>query len=252
MTYIEFMKKLSLILFLVSPLFLILLQNKVHGTKPVHWDYEHEQSWGTLTNDYHLCKDGKHQSPINIGLNQLDLNEEGLKFNYHHSSTIVNNNGHSIQYNLQETNYITYLGKKYDLLQVHFHAHSEHAIQGEFAPLEAHLVHKSKDGELAVVAFLIDQGSENDLNGIFQNSPMIGGKGIKNLHLEKINKVSPKHYSYEGSLTTPPCSEGVHWIVMAKRFHITKSHLDAFKKYYDHNYRSLQPLNGREVHFSMK
>jgi carbonic anhydrase len=224
----------------------------------VHWSYDKSHggpaSWSELSPDFAACGVGKHQSPIDIkGPKKADL--PPIQFAYQPSEPSVVNNGHTVQVNLPPGNSITVGDHQYDLAQFHFHTPSEEAVSGKRAPLVAHFVHKDAEGKLAVVAVLFDVGAENAaLAPIFANMP---AQADTNVTLAQV-KLDPAavlpakrgYYEFEGSLTTPPCSEGVRWLVLQQRSTISKSQLAAFKKLYPENARPLQPLNGREIRAS--
>jgi carbonic anhydrase len=198
-----------------------------------------------------ICGTGKAQSPINIvPPKKSDLPR--LNFSYQRSPLNVVNNGHTIQDNYAAGSSVTLDGKTYDLLQVHFHHHSETAIKGEHTPMEAHLVHKDKDGNLLVVAVLLKEGRANSTVGTLWKN--IGGEEGKanappGVTVDAANLLPEKreYYTFPGSLTTPPCSEGVKWVVMTHPMTVSKEQIEAFAKLYPDNARPVQPLNGRTV-----
>jgi carbonic anhydrase len=229
-----------------------------HDAKPAHWSYGASHGgpakWSELSPDYAACGVGKHQSPIDIkGAKKADL--PPIQLGYQPSQPSVVNNGHTIQVNLPPGNSITVGDHKYDLAQFHFHTPSEEAVSGKRAPLVAHFVHKDADGKLAVVAVLFDVGAENAaLAPVFANLPAEESSSatLAEVKLDPAAVLPAKrgYYEFEGSLTTPPCSEGVRWLVLQQRSTISKAQLAAFQKLYPANARPLQPLNGREIRAS--
>ncbi len=166
------------------------------------------------------------------------------------------NNGHTIQVAVPPGSTITVGGHAYELQQLHFHAPSEEAISGKRAPLVAHLVHEDAEGKLAVVAVLFDVGAESAaLRPVFAKLPVKPETEttLAGAKLDEAAILPSKlgYYAFEGSLTTPPCSEGVRWMVLREHATISKAQLAAFKKLYPANARPLQPTNGREIQVSM-
>jgi carbonic anhydrase len=219
----------------------------------IHWSYEGEggpENWGKLKSDYASCNTGQRQSPIDIrdGI-RVDL--EPIKFSYRASQFRVVDNGHTVQVAVGGSS-ISLLGKTYELLQFHFHRPSEEKVNGRVFDMVAHLVHKSEDGKLAVVAVLLDRGKENPLVQTIWN----------NLPLEKNEEVIPpglaidvsqflpenrSYYTYMGSLTTPPCSEGVLWLVLKQAQQISAEQVAIFSRLYPNNVRPVQPANSRLI-----
>ena len=227
------------------------------GAHP-HWSYtEHggPAKWSELNPDYAVCGVGKLQSPIDIkGAKKADLPE--ILFNYLPGAPKVVNNGQTVQVSLAAGSSITVGDHKYDLLQFHFHTPSEEAISGKRAALVAHCVPKDADGKLAVIAVLFDVGAESAaLKPVFAKLP---AKPETDVALAGVTfdpaAVLPArrgYYTFEGSLTTPPCSEGVRWLVLQQHATVSKAQLAAFRKLYPANARPLQPANGREIQASM-
>ncbi len=200
-----------------------------------------------------VCKTGKSQSPINIVKKAAKKKKKQpkLKMKYKKTKFSVVNNGHAIQVNYPAGSTLRIGKKKYNLLQFHFHSKSEHTINGKHLDMEMHLVHKSDAGKLAVVGVLFKKGKSNKfLKKIWANIPAKVNE-TKAVNV-KINakKLLPKklsYYAYNGSLTTPPCSEGVKWYVLSKIQQLSGKQLKAFQKLYSNNYRPVQKLNGRTV-----
>ncbi len=256
------MKKMKTLLtiILVSTFFLSTCAKKAPETRETEhktnahpqWTYEGEtgpEHWGELDPSYETCGSGKSQSPIDLtNADAQDL--QNIVFHYQPTRIHLVNNGHTIQVNYDPGSYIEVEGKRYDLLQFHFHAPSEHAVDGKLYPLEMHLVHKNEAGELAVVAVFFDVGAENEtLNPIWNNMP--AEKGEKEVESE-VNAIDllpsvQTTYRYTGSLTTPPCTEGVSWFVMTTPIELSEGQITAFEKIYHGNNRPLQPLNGRKL-----
>ncbi len=220
---------------------------------PHHWSYTGATGtthWSELEGDFATCKVGHAQSPINIlGAVKADL--PAIEFRYSPSSAEVINNGHTIQVNLPPGSSVMLGGDAYQLLQFHFHTPSEERINGKSFPLVAHMVHRNEDGKLAVVAVLFKLGKENPvLAKIFSVMPhKEGGKAelAEPLNPGDLLPTKQAYYSFMGSLTTPPCTEGVRWQVLEEPVEISHAQLMAFHKLYRMNARPIQPLNGRDV-----
>ncbi|WP_019450946.1 carbonic anhydrase family protein [Cupriavidus sp. BIS7] len=234
---------------------LIALPCVSYADEGAHWTYEGHagaKHWGDLEKEYATCKLGRLQSPIDIETSKIKAaDSEPIKLAYNGASAQVSNTGHSIQVDPEDGGSITVDGVEYKLVQFHFHTPSEEKINGKPHAMVAHLVHRSADGKLAVIAVLFDLGKENrTLQPVFANLPAKAGD--KRPLDGKINagEIIPENhasYMFEGSLTTPPCSEEVHWIVMKTPMTISSRQLDAFKKLYPMNARPTQALNGRTV-----
>jgi carbonic anhydrase len=225
---------------------------------PPHWTYEGKHGpaqWGSLDPKYEACGIGKHQSPIDIRkAEKADLPE--IQFAYQLAQPTLVNNGHTVQVTVPAGSAITVGDHRYELRQFHFHTPSEEAVSGKRAPLVAHLVHEDAEGKLAVVAVLFDVGAESAaLKPVFAKLPAKAGTDValEGTQIDPTAMLPAKrgYYEFEGSLTTPPCSEGVRWLVLREHSKISKAQLAAFRKLYPANARPLQPLNGRAVRASM-
>jgi carbonic anhydrase len=229
---------------------------EVHNSGEVHWSYEGEngpQAWGKLKPDFNLCATGKRQSPINIeDGNTLQGPAEPVQFAYVASNATVVNNGHTIQVDVQGDNSITVRGSNYRLLQFHFHTPSEEQINFKRFPMVAHLVHKNNEGQLAVVAVLLEEGATNPLiDKVWTYMPLDSGDRVRMppglLDLTELLPTDQRYYQFMGSLTTPPCSEGVLWMVLKKPVSLSKAQYKLFTQLYPGNARPVQPINGRPV-----
>jgi carbonic anhydrase len=219
-----------------------------HGASgEVHWNYEEHgpANWGEFGE---TCQLGKAQSPINIlttqtsnigKSNMLALNESVT------SGASVVDNGHAIQVNVDKGGMVTVDGVDYKLAQFHFHGKSEEQIDGKQYDLVAHMVHKSAFGNLLVVAVLFEEGKT--ANKTVQAVIDSVGKSTQMNPADLLPKNSNSYFHFMGSLTTPPCSENVKWYVMKEVQSASKEQISALRKFYDHNYRPVQPLNGRVV-----
>jgi carbonic anhydrase len=218
-----------------------------------HWTYSGENApanWGTLSPEFQTCSNGVNQSPIDLK-GFVDANLTEIPFSYKTASTEILNNGHSIQVNVATGSTITVDGIEFELKQFHFHTPSENNINGKSFPLEAHFVHASKDGKLAVVALMFDEGKENTvLEQFWAKMPMKAGDKTE-LVVEKIDALLPSnkdYYRFNGSLTTPPCTEGVRWIVLKEASTLSKEQIKKFAEVMGHpNNRPIQGTNARMI-----
>ena len=223
-------------------------------TETVCWGYEAENGpelWEKLSPEYGLCGVGIHQSPIDI-VNPTPTKLPVITFNYQSTALNIRNTGNTIEVVYPEGSWIEIDGTKYHLLQFHFHAPSEHTVSGNPYDMEMHLVHKSEDGTLAVIGVLIESGSINTaFVPLWHYLPSTAGESeqIQDITLNVLNLLpNPKHtYRYTGSLTTPPCSEGVKWFVLTTPVKMSQSQIAAFKAILNGNNRPVQPLNDREL-----
>lgn len=225
------------------------------GNAP-HWGYhgaEGAEKWGDLDKGFATCKLGKEQSPIDIKTKDVKKAKlDKIEFNYGSSKLSIVNNGHTIQFDVDKGSSIKVGAKQFDLLQFHFHTPSEEEIDGKEFDLVAHLVHKSADGKLAVVAVLFDRGADNNfLKPFWDKLPRESGE-TRSLPKTsfKVSDMLPAdkvYYTFNGSLTTPPCSENVTWFVLKSPVSVSKDQTAGFRKMYPLNNRPVQPLNGRVV-----
>lgn len=229
------------------------------AAEPPHWTYAGEtgpEHWADLSPDWAIARDGKEQSPINIESASAKAASEGAAAEVHYVDTEfkIENNGHTIELvPATKDNYITIDGAKYTLAQAHFHAPSEHQIDGKAFDMEIHMVNKDDAGNIAVIGLVIKAGAENAaLKEAFDAIATVSAADTESELAGKINLGSlipadSKVFRYSGSLTTPPCSEGVKWSVYQNPIELSQDQIDAFKAVYNGNARPVQPLNEREV-----
>jgi len=217
------------------------------------WSYKGDtgpEHWGELDPAYRLCRDGKAQSPIDLKWSQPRASL--LNFHYLASPLRVVDTGHTVQVNFKPGSTVLIRGKRYNLLQVHFHSTSEHTISSRSYPVEAHFVHERGVGERAVVAVMFKEGGKNEaIERIWSRIPkekykeaVYEGETINPMEL--IPRVQTRYY-YIGSMTTPPCTEGVTWNILNTPLEMSSDQIEAFRSLYAGNNRPLQPLNGRRV-----
>ena len=217
-----------------------------------HWSYEGKNGpeFWHLSPDNQTCAKGKRQSPIDIreGI-RVDL--EAIKFNYGTTAYSVIDNGHTVQVNIAEGQTLRVMERTYQLIQFHFHKPAEERVNGRGYDMVAHLVHKDSDGKLAVVAVLMEQGAEHPLiQSIWNNLPLEQGMLISPAATIDLNKLLPEkreYWTYMGSLTTPPCTEDVLWMVMKQPVPVSAEQIGIFGRLYSNNARPLQPGNNRLI-----
>lgn len=221
---------------------------------PAHWGYEGHGApshWGDMQQDFANCKLGQEQSPIDIQTKSVKKAAlPSIRPSYRASSAELVNNGHTIQVNLADGGKAELSNGAYKILQFHFHTPSEEKINGKNFPLVAHLVHRNDAGNLAVIAVLFRQGKENAaLKPVFDHLLAKEGKAPLAETFDAGTLMPPNlgYYAFKGSLTTPPCSEGVSWHVLRQPLEMSAQQIAAFKKIFKANARPVQPLNGREV-----
>lgn len=209
--------------------------------------------WGRLQAKFAACGEGSTQSPINLTADHAAGSSAGdIAFSYRPTPLRLLNNGHTVQVNYDGGSTITVEGKTFELLQLHFHSPSEHAIDGKLADMEVHLVHRNADGQLAVIGVLMNIGDENlALREVWQNMPK-GAAPERDFERNVVNARDflphdATYYRYMGSLTTPPCSEGVNWFVMAQPIEVSREQVAQFVGVIGANNRPLQEVKNRLV-----
>jgi carbonic anhydrase len=227
-------------------------QEAAHA-KP-HWSYSGEEgpvNWGGLATEFKTCAAGKNQSPIDISTATVTSLSD-ISITYSDTPVNVVNNGHTIQVNYGEGSKIKVGDKEFDLLQFHFHSPTEHTVGGKSYPMEAHLVHKAADGQLGVVGIMIRPGEENaTLAKFWDNLPAEAGKTFEasdsTVNVAELLPGDLTYFNYSGSLTTPPCSEGVNWMVLTTPIEASEEQIAKFSGMFPNSNRPVQPINGRVV-----
>ncbi len=229
-------------------------QNIPPTNKHAHWDYlgvENPSHWGMLSKEYRACETGNRQSPINITMTHHGDHHQKLEFHYQTSQLHEMNNGHTIQVSHVSGCRVDLNNHQYKLRQFHFHAPSEHHIEGKAFPMEMHLVHQDERGHVLVIAVMMEtDATQPVLNKLWKWLPAQSEKEVSiplELSLSNILPSNTHHYTYSGSLTTPPCTEGVQWIVLKEPMHITQHDVDQFVHIIGHNARPIQPLGNRHI-----
>jgi carbonic anhydrase len=221
-----------------------------------HWSYSGHSGpshWAQLDSHFAACGAGKAQSPIDIHTHEVQPSAlPALVFRYQPSALHLADNGHTIQVNYDAGSALLVGGKRYELVQFHFHRPSEEKIDGKRFDMVAHLVHRDANGELAVVAVPLRSGQANALvETLWKNLPKHAEQEVtsKDVHINAASLLPKNHgyYTYSGSLTTPPCSQGVRWLVLKTPSTLSSHEVSTFAARYPNNARPTQLLNGRHV-----
>ena len=224
------------------------------GEHKTHWTYEGKEgplNWAKLSPEFATCDTGRNQSPINIE-ETIHAAIKSLKVIQRFPAKDIFNNGHTVQVNFKEGNMLAIDNAAFQLKQVHFHAPSENTIHGKSYPLEAHFVHADSKGNLAVIGVMFTEGKANaSLAKLWQQLPIEEGEPsllTSRMLPSELMPDNKSYYRFSGSLTTPPCSEGVRWLLMKNSITASKEQIEAFKKAAHHdNNRPVQALNGRVI-----
>lgn len=257
-------RKASLIIF--CTLFLIGMMPLSASAAEVHWCYDGSlecgpDHWGTLSSEFHMCKDGTQQSPVELYRHVNSATLSAINFNYSGTPLKVKNNGHTIQVDYAPGSTATIGGQTYNLLQFHFHSRSEHTRRGRTYDMELHLVHMNDFGQLAVVGVLLTEGNYNSaIQRLWDVMPtQVGVNEVlgSQINVSDLLPSRRDYYHYSGSLTTPPCSEGVNWNVFEYPIQVSAGQLAQFRAIaisdpegdivFDNINRPVQPLNGRVI-----
>jgi carbonic anhydrase len=220
----------------------------------VQWGYEGNkapENWSKLSTEFASCETGRNQSPINID-RTLDADLKPLKVFQRFPASDIINTGHSIQVNFKQGNILALDGVLYQMKQLSFHSPSENTIHGKSYPLEAQILHSDVKGNLAILSIMFEEGKANEALGrLWQQMPVNVGVPVvlkgRVLPSELVSQVN-EYFRYNGSITTPPCSEGVSWVVLKTPMTASTAQVEAFKKVMQtQNNRPMQELNGRFV-----
>ncbi len=221
---------------------------------PAAWGYDKEngpERWGSLSPDYALCSTGQMQSPIDIRQTILaDL--EPVQFIYQPTPFSITNGENSIEVSLENAGGIIIDNQYYRLQQLHFHLPSEEKINGKNFAMSVHLVHRSETGKVTIIALLVTAGKEQALIRTLWSKLPLAEKSkitVNDLKIDPLELFPDKraYYTYMGSLTTPPCTEDVQWIVFKTPITLSKEQISAFSSLHANNARPVQPVNGRAV-----
>lgn len=247
--FVNQLSKLTCALFLSSSVIPALAQEE-HA----HWGYAGDiapAKWGQLSDEYAVCGSGKNQAPVDIQ-SVVKAGLPALPVTYQTGGEQILNNGHTIQVVYQQGSHVSIDGRDFMLKQFHFHAPSENRINGQAYPLELHLVHADQDGNLAVVGLMFEEGAANALLAtLWAQMPAKAGTTVALNPAVNVADLLPTdrhYYRFAGSLTTPPCSEGVRWLVLKHPMTASKEQIAQFAQLMGHpNNRPLQPLGARQI-----
>jgi len=230
-------------------------ENAQETSQDTHWSYEGDtgpEHWGSLSEEYAACATGKKQSPINIVDSTTAADLPPLEFNYTPIPLVIENNGHTVEMTADEAGSLKMGDETYQLLQFHTHTPSEGAVNDIRSDMVIHLVHQNDQDKIAVVALFLKVGEVANplIETLWNVMPTTVVEPQKHDVQIDINQLLPKdrnYYNYDGSLTTPPCTEGVNWIVLKQPMSISTEQLKQYQAVYSHNARPLQDLNDRKV-----
>jgi carbonic anhydrase len=249
-------KFMQIAVLLGSLVSLFVFQPSMASEAAPHWTYEGEEGpehWGELAEEYRMCAEGKNQSPIDL---VADVHTElpELEFEYYSTTVDEINNGHTIQQNIKPGSFLRIPGRGVvsELKQFHFHSPSEHRVNGHSYAMEMHFVHADEDGSLTVVGVLVEEGEEHPvLKKLWAFMPEnVGDTNVKPIGIEDTNLLPPTrdYFIYGGSLTTPPCSEGVKWVVLKTPVEVSAEQIAIFKERVGPaTNRPVQPHNARLI-----
>ncbi|EAZ92094.1 carbonic anhydrase [Crocosphaera chwakensis] len=242
------------LLFSFSTMSVVLGAGELNST----WSYEGENNpdrWGEISIEYETCSTGLFQSPIHLTSSNLIRENGNIETHYQATPLVINNNGHTIEVNYKPGSYVLINGQKYELKQFHFHTPSEHSLNGKKSEMELHLVHQNEQGKIAVIGLFIKEGQANPtLATIWENlSEKQGIQEVKNKTINGANFIvnNPTYFHYQGSLTTPPCSENVLWNMITEPIEASRQQIEQFMDLYPMNARPIQEHNDRLVELIM-
>ena len=218
------------------------------------WGYSGKiapEHWGSLDSAYTLCAAGVNQSPVDL-TDCIESELEPVSLNYTGLVTEIVHTGHTVQAKYTAGSTVTVNGKTFSLKQLHFHTPGENLIRGKQFPLEAQFVHADPDGNLAVIAVMYSLGKENaELKKIWRQMPDEAGKGAgmsSQVRADDLMPENKEYYRFNGSLTTPPCTEGVLWLVMKNPVPVSEAQVKQLAEALGHpNNRPVQPINARPI-----
>ena len=226
------------------------------GPDPASWSYTGNTGpakWGKMAKEFAVCGTGELQSPIDIPDAHVRKGDiPAMLFNYKPSPLRIVDDGHTIRVNYAPGSYVNNNGKRYDLVAIEFHKPGEEKINGKGQEMSAHLIHTDKDNKVAIIAVLLDQGAENPvLKTLWSNLPSAKNKEsvVDSVTINAVGLLPKRkgYYTYAGSLTAPPCTEGVTWFVMQEPVPVSADQIARFGRLYPANARPIQPRNDRDI-----
>ena len=220
----------------------------------IHWSYSGAfgpQFWGNLDESFQLCKMGKRQSPINLVWSKPKKEGSNLSLSYKETKLHVVDTGHAMEFLVDPGSMMKHNGMDYELKSIRYHVPSEHQLSGNRFAAEMQLNHTSSDGRTSVMSVFFKEGKENPMfEKLFEkmptekNKPLMDPAFIYTASVLVPNKLH--HYNYEGSLTQPPCTEAVNWLVLNTPVELSKAQIARLRSFYSANNRPIQPTNDRE------
>lgn len=223
-----------------------------------HWGYDDTSKWGDLDSSFAACKTEKLQSPINIVESKAKKAKTNPNFavedSYASKARDIVNNGNTLQVGFDNAGALGFNNKSYELVQLHFHTPSENQVNDKAYPAEVHLVHKDSDGNLLVIGVFVQNGEQNNaLEAVLKATPKklndTKPLKLKGISLSTLLPSKSAYYTFQGSLTTPPCSGNVTWVVMKDTIQASAKQLEQLGAILKQNARPTQPINGRAVTF---
>ncbi|MBF0541573.1 MAG: carbonic anhydrase family protein [Nitrospirae bacterium] len=225
----------------------------IKNAKNISWGYSgagSPENWGKLDKSFSICSEGKNQSPVNLTA-FVKTAIKNIYFNYNTYAAEILNNGHAIEVNYSNGSTITVDKTTFELKKIIFHAPSENTVEGRSYPMEAQLIHSDKHGNIAIIAVLLTEGSENEfIKTLWTQLPKKSGEKNSLAERLNVNNMLPmdRHYfRFSGSLTTPPCTEGVRWFIFKNAITISKEQIKTFTDVMHDNNRPVQQINGRVI-----
>ena len=222
-----------------------------HGAEWSYNDDKGPEQWSKLDDSFYLCQTGKNQSPVNLS-QMLDSTLKPMTLNYKNAAETIVHTGHTLQMNFSKNNHLALNTNRYTLKQIHFHAPAEHQVEGASFPAEIHFVHENTENNLVVLALLVKEGQTNHiLNQAWNMLPEKKGDERKfspGIIPAEILPNSLDYFTYNGSLTTPPCTEGVRWLIVKNFIEMSKLQLDRLTQTLgEENNRPVQNINARYI-----
>ena len=233
-----------------------LAAGQINAQTTTNWDYEGKRgalNWGKLAPDFKACAKGRDQSPIDIRGARLNKALQPIEFHYIAGPVTLENDGHTVMAHVDPGSYMVAGGVRYELVEFDFHHPSEVTVKGKFSDMEVHLMHKSADGKLAVLAVRLveDVGNPNAvLATLWQHLPTKASATEKVSEMVNPGGLLPAdrgYWTYDGSLSTPPCTEGVRWFVFEQEMGVSRDQVRAFSSLFKVNTRPMQETHGRRI-----
>jgi carbonic anhydrase len=233
-----------------------LAAGQINAQTTTNWDYEGKRgalNWGKLAPDFKACSKGRDQSPIDIRGARLNKALQPIEFHYIAGPVTLENDGHTVMAHVDPGSYMVAGGVRYELVEFDFHHPSEVTVKGKFSDMEVHLMHKSADGKLAVLAVRLveDVGNPNAvLATLWQHLPTKASATEKVSEMVNPGGLLPAdrgYWTYDGSLSTPPCTEGVRWFVFEQEMGVSRDQVRAFSSLFKVNTRPMQETHGRRI-----